>query len=162
MKLFKLAKIFTLSALCFQLLSATAFAGSLLYTGINAAYASKGSSDNSAFGVYLGTDLIPLVGFEGGYMNFGSFSKTDYSSYYIAAKPHLGLGPLQLYLKGGINMYYMDPSFGKSDNGVDLMYGAGADFFLTDMFSLGASYTKFGFDGDDVDTFSLTATIHFL
>ncbi len=144
------------------MLSTTAFAGSLIYTGVDVGYATKGSSDNSTYGFHVGTNLIPLLGLEVGYRDFGSFGGTDYSSYYAAIMPRLSLGSFQVYLKGGVNMYDMSPSIGKSNDGTDLLYGAGANYFASDMISIGASYTKFGFEGDDVDTFALVVTLHLL
>jgi len=86
----------------------------------------------------------------------------DYSSYYFAAKPGIKLGSFQLFAKGGIALYDKDASIGKSDDGTDIMYGLGVDYFISPMFSVGGSYLNFGFGGDDVNTLTLSATFHFL
>ena len=136
-------------------------ADGLVYTGAHLGYADLGSSDSTAFGVHLGTGLLPFVGLEAGYWNFGEMGNADYSSYYFAAKPTLKLGSFQLFVKGGIARYDKDASFGKSDDGVDLMYGLGVDYFITRMFSVGGNYNNFGFDGDDIDTLTFSVTLHF-
>lgn len=136
-------------------------ADALIYAGANAGYAQSGSSGEFAYGLHLGTGIIPFVGIEAGYWDFGSFHGVDSSSLYLAAKPCIDVGPFHLYAKGGITRFDQDGPDGSND-GVDLMYGLGAEYFMSRTVSLGASYMNFGQDGDAVDTFTLSATFHFL
>lgn len=142
--------------------AASASAGSLFYAGADVGQAELDSSSNTAYGFHVGTGIIPFIGVEAGYWDFGSFNQADYTSFYLAAKPGITLGPVFLYAKFGLDWYDKDASYGKSDDGVDFMYGAGAEWFLGSNISLGASYTNFGFDKDDIDTLTFSATFHFL
>lgn len=142
--------------------SFNANAGGLIYGGANLGYAELDSSDTTTYGLHVGTGIFPVVGIEAGYWDFGNMKNADYTSYYFAAKPSITLGAFQLFAKGGIALYDKDSSTGKSDDGVDLMYGLGAEYYISRMISVGGSYTNFGFDGDDINTFTLSATFHFL
>ena len=137
-------------------------AGGLIYAGGNTGYASLGSSDNLAYGMHAGVGIIPFVGIEAGYWNFGSFDDVDYTTLYLSAKPNITLGPVNLFARGGLSWYDKDSSGGGSDEGVDLMYGFGAEYFIGRNISLGASYTNFGFSGDRGDALTFSATFHLL
>ncbi|THB78741.1 MAG: porin family protein [Desulfobulbaceae bacterium] len=141
---------------------ATLYADALIYGGIGAGYAESEGSGDAAFGVHIGTGLVPFVGLEVGFWDFGSFNSFDYSSFYLAAKPSLDLGAVHLFAKLGLNSFDKDGDRTLSDDGVDLMYGLGAEYFFTDNVSAGASYTSFGFDGEDVSTFTVNLTFHLL
>ena len=151
-----------LAALAMIGLTTNAFAGPLIYAGADIGQADLDSSSNTAYGFHVGTGIIPFIGIEGGYWDFGSFNRADYTSFYLAAKPSITLEPVHLYLKAGMDWYDKDASLGKSDDGVDLMYGAGAEYFFGKNISVGVGYTNFGFDSDDIDTLTLSATFHFL
>ena len=143
-------------------LTTNASAGALIYAGVDMGQASLGSSSSTAYGIHAGVGIIPFIGIEAGHWNFGSFGDTDFTNFYVAAKPNITLGPVHLYAKGGLAWYDKDVSSGSSDDGIDLMYGIGAEYFIGTNISLGASYTNFGFDNDDVDTLTFSATFHFL
>ncbi|MFA0252573.1 porin family protein, partial [Vibrio sp. 10N.261.45.A4] len=50
-----------------------------------------------------------------------------------------------------------------SDDGYDLMYGIGVEYFVIDMISVGAGYQNFEVgDAGNIDSFTLNATFHFL
>lgn len=152
-----------MSALCGSLvaLSSNAKADGLVFAGASLGYADIGSSDSTAYGFHLGTGLIPFIGLEAGFWDFGDMQRADFTSYYFAAKPTLKLGSFQMYAKGGVNIYDKDSSIGGSDDGTDIMFGLGGDYYLNRMFSVGAAYTNFGFGDDDIDTLAVTATFHF-
>ncbi|MDF5485001.1 outer membrane beta-barrel protein, partial [Vibrio parahaemolyticus] len=94
----------------------------------------------------------------------------DFDSFYLAAKPSIDFGPLHVYAKGGINAFNVDYDGGlrnlDKDDGVSYMYGVGAEYFLLDNVSVGASYQAFGVDieGDSDTVSSVTGniTFHFL
>lgn len=137
-------------------------AGSLFFAGADIGSAEVDSTTSTAYGLHLGTGIIPFMTIEGGYWDFGTFDRLDYTSLYLALKPNITLGPVHLYVKGGLNMYDIDGPSAASDDGTDIMYGAGAEYFIGNNFSLGASYMNFDFDKEDVDTLTLSATFHFL
>lgn len=43
-----------------------------------------------------------------------------------------------------------------------LMYGVGAEYFIFGPLSVGASYMNYTADKDDIGTFSVNASLHFL
>ena len=141
--------------------AANASADALIYAGANAGYAESGSADEIAYGFHVGTGILPLLGIEAGYWDFGSFNGVDCNSLYLAAKPSIDLGSFHLFAKGGITRFDQDGPDGSND-GIDLMYGLGAEYFMSRNISLGASYMNFGQDGDNINTFTFSATFHFL
>ncbi|MEF1304302.1 outer membrane beta-barrel protein, partial [Vibrio owensii] len=100
----------------------------------------------------------------------GNRGDVDFSSFYLAAKPSIDFGPLHVYAKGGINAFNVEYNGNLSsldkDDGVSYMYGVGAEYFLLDNISVGASYQAFGvdIDGDSDTVSSITGnvTFHFL
>ncbi|MBW3694867.1 porin family protein [Vibrio sp. T187] len=159
--------------------SSTAMADSWIYAGGQLGQSNVDSENGTTSGVHIGTGILPFIGLEAGYMNFGEINiaynnltaDASFSSFYLAAKPSIDFGPLHVYAKGGLNSYSVDYSgtIGQllsEDTGVGIMYGVGAEYFVLDMLSVGASYQSFGMeiDGDSVDvtSFTLNATVHFL
>ena len=134
-------------------------AGSLFYGGGNVGLVEKGSSSNTGYGLHAGIGIIPFVGIEAGMWDFGSFDGCDHTALYLAAKPNITVGPVHLYAKAGFDLY--DVKSHGSDDGVDIMFGAGAEYFLGRNISIGASFTQFGFDDDDISSLTLGATFHF-
>ncbi|OLQ87731.1 hypothetical protein BIY21_16645 [Vibrio ponticus] len=156
----------TLLALALIGASATASADSWIYGGANVGQSELGGEDATSYGVHVGTGILPFIGLEAGYQNHGEFDvsgtnfKVEAESVYFAAKPSIDLGPLHVYAKGGLHKWDMSGDFNKDD--VDIMYGVGAEYFLFGPVSVGASYSVFTMDDEDVKTLSLNATFHFL
>ena len=151
----------TLIIIAIVIWAADASADALIYAGANTGYAESGSSSEFTYGFHVGTGIIPFFGIEAGYWDFGSFHGVDSSSIYLAAKPCIDIGPFHLFAKGGFTRFDQDGPGGSND-GIDLMYGLGAEYFISRTFTLGASYMNFGQDGDNIDTLTLGATFHFL
>ena len=157
----------TLLALGLASIAATASADSFFYAGGNFGQSDFGSGTDkeTAYGFHVGTGILPILGLEGGYWSHGN----DTRSLFVAAKPSIDFGPLHVYAKGGINAFNVEYNGNLSsldkDDGVSYMYGVGAEYFLLDNISLGASYQAFGVDIDgDSDTVSSihgTVTIPF-
>ncbi len=55
-----------------------------------------------------------------------------------------------------------DVKNGSDDDDLDFMYGVGAEYFLFGPLSVGASYTNYATDKDDIGTFAVNASLHFL
>ncbi|EGU29566.1 hypothetical protein VII00023_09149 [Vibrio ichthyoenteri ATCC 700023] len=158
----------TLLALALLGASATASADSWIYGGANVGQSDLAGESATSYGVHVGTGILPFIGLEAGYQNHGEFDATNFGhkidgdSVYFAVKPSIDFGPLHVYAKGGVHSYDLKGDLGFKDDGVDMMYGVGAEYFVMGPISLGASYTVFAMDKEDVKNFSLNATFHFL
>ncbi|GAL25468.1 hypothetical protein JCM19239_3742 [Vibrio variabilis] len=168
----------TLLALALVGASTSAFADAWLYGGVSAGRAEYNGNSDTPMGFHVGTGILPIIGIEGGYWKHGNYDMTDVTngasgyaelgSWYAALKPSIDIGPIQLYAKGGLHYYNADykGSLNGSDSGTDIMYGVGAEYFVTDMLSIGASWQRFNgvkttFSGDkDLDSFTINATLH--
>ncbi|MGL4380957.1 MAG: outer membrane beta-barrel protein [Vibrio sp.] len=156
----------TLLALALLGASSTAIADSWIYGGASIGRSDFEGKSGTSYSVHAGTGILPIIGLEGGYVNHGDFDigAVEYSasSLYFAVKPSFDFGPLHVYAKGGIHSWDIDANRGKSDDGVDVMYGVGAEYFIMGPLSVGASYMNYTMDSRDVSTISFNATLHFL
>ncbi|MFV0575985.1 MAG: outer membrane beta-barrel protein [Vibrio sp.] len=145
-----------------------AMADSWLYGGVNYGSADyTGSGDDQAYGFNIGTGILPFIGVEGGYWDLGDKHGSDLDTAYLAIKPSINLGDLELYGKVGSNWYDMGSgSKYSSDDGFDLMYGAGVEYAILNIpfgaLSVGVAYNHFGFDKFDANTYTASMTFHFL
>ena len=158
------------------LFSASAWVQASLVNGsVSVGQAGLGSkTSNTSFGVSAGTGLglLPLVGLEAGVLDLGKFDNIEYggTTYetlegnlaYIAAKPAIPLGPITAYAKGGLHQYELTGSGGFKEDEIGVMYGAGIDYFAMGPFSVGASYTVYSLEQDDIENFAINAAFHFL
>ncbi|GAM58468.1 hypothetical protein JCM19231_3074 [Vibrio ishigakensis] len=148
--------------------SSSAMADSWLYAGGSVGSSSFDSDNTSTFGFHVGTGILPIIGIEAGYWNHGKFEINnedyDFDSFYAAIKPSVDLGPVHLYGRLGAHTYSgnVPGDYDGKDDGVDLMYGVGAEYFVIDMLSVGVGYQNFEFDKTNIDSWTLNATFHFL
>ncbi|WP_260258668.1 porin family protein [Vibrio intestinalis] len=170
----------TLIALALLGASATASADSWIYGGVQGGQSDFSGENDTAYGVHVGTGILPFIGLEAGYWDFGQVefsapragitAKADASSLYFAAKPSIDFGPLHVYARGGLHSYDIGYSsnFGSipSDDGIDIMYGVGAEYSVLPGLTIGAGYQSFAVEvegeSDNINTFTLNATFHFL
>ncbi|MFM2590283.1 porin family protein [Vibrio sp. TBV020] len=162
----------TLLALALIGASATASADSWIYGSASVGQADLGNESSTSYNVHVGTGILPFIGLEAGYQNFGDFDNVTYgsqvmdlegSAVYFAAKPSIDFGPLHVYAKAGLHSYELNQTNGNfSEDEIDMMYGVGAEYFVMGPLSLGASYNVFSMKEEDVKNFSLNATFHFL
>ncbi|MCL9777370.1 outer membrane beta-barrel protein [Vibrio methylphosphonaticus] len=167
----------TLLALALVGASTSAFADAWLYGGVSAGRADYNDNSDTPMGFHVGTGILPIIGVEAGYWKHGNFDinanqgngYAELGSWYAALKPSIDIGPVQLYAKGGLHYYNADYKSGlssqSSDNGTDFMYGVGAEYFVTDMLSVGASWQRFNgvktvANSKDLDSFTINATLH--
>ena len=147
----------TLLALALIGMSSTASA-SLFYGGLTAGQSTLGNQDELGTGFYLGTGTLfpfPFVAAEVGYIDHGI---GNLNSNYFALKPNINLGPFHVYAKGGLDMY----SNG-NDNGIDIMYGVGVEYFVSAPISVGLNFMDYGLgNSNDLTSINLNATFHFL
>jgi OOP family OmpA-OmpF porin len=117
-------------------------------------------SRGTAFTLYGGYDFNRFFALEGGYANEGPSKDTyssgetisyHFSSYYIAGKGTLPLGPFRLFAKLGVtnNRIAGSDNFAGGDypfNGgkVDVMGGFGAGFYFTKNIGVQFQYEDFG------------------
>jgi opacity protein-like surface antigen len=161
-------KLIVLGALMMATTSAYASSDSLLYAGaaLGQTEFGDGAGSDTLMGVRAGTGILPFIDVEGGYMKLGELDGTggaSLSTVYVAAKPTLTLGIADVYARFGLHKW--DVSGGSwSDDSTDLMYGIGVDYYLSDSLSVGASYTRYKFDGDtldgEADAIAINATFH--
>jgi len=162
----------TLLALALIGASATASADSWIYGSASVGQADLGNESSTSYNVHVGTGILPFIGLEAGYQNFGDFDNVNYggvrrdlegSAVYFAAKPSIDFGPLHVYAKAGLHSYELSGKNSNfSEDEIDMMYGVGAEYFVMGPLSLGASYNVFSMKEEDVKNFSLNATFHFL
>lgn len=163
----------TLLALMLAGASTAAFADAWLYGGVSAGSADYNGNSDTSLGFHAGTGILPIIGIEGGYWRHGSFDlpggHVDVGSWYGAVKPSVDIGPIQVWAKGGFHYFEADYKGGLSSrnsaDGTDIMYGLGADYFVTDLLSIGASWQRFSgvktiSSDKELDSFSINATIH--
>ncbi|WP_038179817.1 outer membrane beta-barrel protein [Vibrio rhizosphaerae] len=147
--------------------STSAFADSWIYGGASVGQSDFKGEHGTAYNIHLGTGILPLIGVEGGFTKFEEIdvspaNKTKATSAYLALKPSIDFGPLHIYAKGGLHFWDEKVNGAKVDDGVDIMYGVGAEYFLMGPVSFGASYQTYVMGDDDMKTFNLNATFHFL
>ncbi|WP_299691880.1 outer membrane beta-barrel protein [uncultured Vibrio sp.] len=161
----------TLLALAMLGASSTAMADAWLYGGVMGGQNSFAGEKEAAYGIHVGTGILPIIGIEVGYWDLGSFDNVSYghrdtqsvdvNTTYLAIKPSIDFGPLHVYAKGGLHSYEVQGENFKQDD-VDIMYAVGAEYFIFGPLSVGASYQNFKMKDDDAGIFSLNATVHLL
>lgn len=157
----------TILALALAGVATTASADSLLYGGAMFGQSDMGSESSTAASVHVGTGLLPLIGLEAGYTDHGSFTftpgvDTDVTSTFFAVRPSIDLGPLHIYARGGVHKWDLENSI-RSNDGTDIMYGVGAEYFLFGPLAVGAGYHVYELkDEENIEQFTITATFHFL
>ena len=156
----------TLLAVALISASSAAMADSWIYGGASVGQSDYKGETDTAYSVHVGTGILPIIGIEAGVTQHGEFDINGYdtklTSYYAALKPSIDFGPLHIYAKGGIHQWDKEVKGGSDDDDVDLMYGVGAEYFIFGPLSVGASYMNYTVGKDDVDTFSVNASLHFL
>ncbi|MDG3088175.1 porin [Vibrio hannami] len=157
----------TLLALALTGVATTASADSLVYGGVMFGQSDMGDESSTATSLHVGTGILPIIGIEAGYTDHGSFDTplvgdTDVTSTFLAVRPSIDLGPLHIYARGGVHKWDFENSAVK-DDGTDIMYGVGAEYFLFGPLAVGAGYNVYQLkDREDIKQFSISATIHFL
>ncbi|SJL83071.1 outer membrane beta-barrel protein [Vibrio palustris] len=155
----------TLLALALIGASTSAFADSWIYGGASIGSAEiSGVDGGTAYNIHAGTGILPFIGVEGGLNKFDDFdhrSDLSFNSTYIALKPSINFGPLQVYAKGGLHKWDQDSDFG-NDDGYDVMYSVGADYEVFGPISVGANYSNYTMDNDDMESYNLTVSINIL
>ncbi|MZI95425.1 outer membrane beta-barrel protein [Vibrio sp. CAIM 722] len=155
----------TLLALALIGASTSAFADSWVYGGASGGTADINGESGTAYNVHVGTGLLPLIGVEAGYNKFEDFSNSGgltIDDTYVAVKPSINFGPLQVYGKAGLHKWDSSYSHDNGDDGYDTMYGVGADYEVFGPISVGANFMNYMVDGDNVETYSLTVSINLL
>ncbi len=155
----------TLLALALAGTSTFAMADAWIYGGANIGQSDTDGDTGTTSGIHIGTGILPIIGLEVGYQNHGSINfnsyEADSSSFYFAVKPSIDFGPLHVYGKVGAHAYDFSANVSQqNDDGYDIMYGVGAEYFVIDMLSIGAGYQNFAMGDRDVGAFTLNATVH--
>lgn len=154
--------VIALSAL---LVTGMAQADSWLYGGVSVGKSDYRSKDSEAYGIHVGTGILPILGLEAGYVKHGDFNyynnKLKFSSLYAAVKPSIDIGPVQVYAKGGIHRWDVSGNFeSSSKDDYGLVYGVGAEYTVVPMFAVGVSYMNFRIKSHDLNSFNVTASLN--
>ncbi|SHO58935.1 porin [Vibrio quintilis] len=146
--------------------STSVLADSLIYGGASVGESEYKGEHGTTYNVHVGTGILPILGLEAGMTKFEEVTvnsvKTEANTVYFAAKPSLDLGPLHVYAKGGLHSWDKKEDGTKVDDGLDIMYGVGAELSVMGPITVGASYQTYEMDGSDMKTYQLNATFHFL
>jgi hypothetical protein len=151
--------------------SSTASADAFLYGGASAGSSSFNDGSGSSYTVHAGTGILPFIGLEAGLTRSGEMDtanneSTEVTTMYVAVKPSIDIGPLQIYAKAGIHGWeetVKNDTLGESkDDGVDITYGAGVEYFVGGPVSFGASYQTYNLGGKELSNVTLNATMHFM
>ncbi|MCE0492482.1 porin family protein [Vibrio salinus] len=156
-----------LAGLALAIIATSANADSLIYGGASVGQSNYKGDHGTTYSVHVGTGLLPFIGIEGGITRFEELDtspgqRTEANTAYLALTPSIDLGPLRLYATGGLHKWDEKVNGAKVDDGVDLMYGIGAEYFISGPISIGASYQLYEMDDDNMGTFMLNGTFHFL
>lgn len=123
--------------------------------------------DQVSFKVYAGGDLLPWLGVEAGYVNFGeiggSGASLDADGWSVAAIAQLPIGNFAPYAKAGHLWWDTDSdsaSFGNPD-GHDWFGGLGLRFALTQAIDMRLEYERYEVADADVDMGSLNLQLQF-
>ncbi|MGX9416239.1 outer membrane beta-barrel protein [Vibrio sp. RC27] len=151
-------------------ISSFSYADSLVYAGASVGQSSLGDGDGTSFTVHAGTGILPFIGIEAGIVRSGEMDTasgvtTEITSGYAAIKPSIDFGPLHIYAKGGLHRWDQTTTVGSNesaDEGIDIMYGVGAEYFLLGPISFGASLQTYIVDDEELTNFTLNGTFHFL
>ncbi|EKO3563997.1 porin family protein [Vibrio metschnikovii] len=156
----------TLLALALLGASSAAMADALVYAGASVGQSDYRGDSSTAYNLHVGSGILPFFAVEGGYTKLGDFKingiETSASTMYAALKPSIDFGPLHIYARGGIHSWKTEINNSKDDDGFDIMYGVGAEYFIMGPFSVGAGYHRYTLDKKDVSVLSFNATFHFL
>ena len=138
------------------------------------------SCDDEDTGLKLfgGYKFNPNFAVEGAWIDLGEISASDgvvtvteeVDGFQLAAVGIIPINP-QFGIFGKVGVYMWDvsatasaPGFGSasaSDDGTDIMFGAGANWNFSKQFGLRAEWERFDIDGDDVDFLSIGAQFNF-
>lgn len=147
-------------------LSFPTMADSWFYGGASAGVSEYKHENALAHTFYLGTNIIPWIGIEGGYADFGRYKleggHVELDSVYGAIKPHVDFGPLELYAKGGVQSWVregFDDTRIEDDDDLDSFWGIGANYSFMGPISLGLEYSNYKIGNDSVSMLNATASI---
>jgi hypothetical protein len=108
---------------------------------------------------------LPFLGLEAGYTDHGKFETSNnvdvkVKSFFAAARPSIDIGPFHIYGRVGLHNWDLDNSSGADDDGLDVMYGVGIEYFTEGPLAIGLGYNTYKLDDEYVGNLNLTATFH--
>lgn len=127
-------------------------------------------ADDTSYKLIAGIRPLDFFGIEASYVNFGDAEDTvggmrlraEGDGISAFAVGFLGLGPVDLFAKGGLISWDTKLAGGFDEDGTDLAYGVGAQFRLLSL-AVRAEYEIFDVeDVDDLDMLSIGVTYTFL
>lgn len=148
--------------------SSSVYADAFLYGGASAGSSSFNGGSGSSYSVHAGTGILPFMGLEAGLtrsgeMDTASNESTEVTTIYVAVKPSIEFGPLQIYAKAGLHGWEetVNNDLGETkDDGIGVTYGVGVEYFVEGPMSFGASYQTYTMGSKDLSNLTLNATMH--
>ncbi len=138
------------------------------FTGLTAC-----DDEDTGLKLFGGYKFNPNFAVEGAWVDLGEISVTgpggtataETDGFQIAGVGTIPINP-QFGIFGKVGAYMWDGQGGGvaasvSDDGTDIMFGAGVSWSLTNNFGLRAEWERFDIDGDDVDFLSIGAQFNF-
>jgi OOP family OmpA-OmpF porin len=123
--------------------------------------------------IFGGFKFNPNFGVEASWVDLGEVTASgpggtatiEVDGFGVAAVGMIPINP-QFGVFGKIGAYMWDananaPGFSASDDGTDIMFGAGVNWNFSSHFGLRAEWERFDIDGDDVDFLSIGAQYNF-
>lgn len=129
--------------------------------------------EDTGIKIFGGYKFNPNFGVEASWVDLGEVSVAGPGGSASVAVDGFGLAAVGMIplnerfgVFGKVGLYMWDVSGGGlatgiSDDGSDIMFGAGVNWNLTDRFGLRAEWERFDIDGDDVDFLSIGAQLNF-
>jgi len=141
-------------AMCAALVAVPVAAQAYVGAGVGVATT---DTQNTSYKLFLGIQIIPIVGIELAYNNFGNFRGKDADAYSLAAVGTLPLGDTW-DIFGKIGTTENHTKFGATTNNRALLTGFGLGFKAASGVSLRIEYENFGRLMDESSGISTTAT----
>ena len=116
--------------------------------------------DSDSYQIRVGTNILPFIGFEIGYNDFGDYgnnlSRFDADGYSLAAVGRLPISEsFGLYAKAGQLWWdtkYDVAGFNGDTDGDDFFFGVGAELEMTENLDLVIAYDRYEIDVDNAVT----------
>jgi OmpA-OmpF porin, OOP family len=123
----------------------------------------------------------PMIGAEIGYRNLGETTASatgpggtarvtlEVEGFLLGAVGRIPVGPIEIAPRIGLYRWDLKGSAflngvqfdSADDDGTDVYFGVGAQYVISKQFHVGAHWTRFDIDGDDVDVFEVKVGFRF-
>ena len=165
----------TLGTLLLLSLSSTTFAESYIGVGVGSTdYGLEDFDDPTGLTLYLGSQASENVAFEVSYTDFGTaedqlFNELDLNISTIGAGVLMGAQPspgARVFVNLGLHVWDAEVTsdflpYHEEDTGSDVYYGFGGSFDIAPGLAIGARYTKYDIEEDDISLVTVNLEARF-